>query len=134
MESNFGFKKLKRYKLKSTMKNIIFLAILATICACNPQHKPKGDFGKVIPQDSMILIITDLYIIDAMLTTAVNNKKVNANQTPDYYSYFFVKHNITKERFDNSIKYYSQNKQALLKIYNEVLDRLILSQSTITTK
>jgi predicted small secreted protein len=51
------------------------LFIIALFSSCNPQTTPKGDYGKVIPQDSMILIIKDIYIVDATLTTAINTRR-----------------------------------------------------------
>ena len=126
-----------RYLLLVTRYSLLvtcYLLLLLLFTSCNPQTKPKRDYAKIIPQDSLILIIKDIYTIDATLTTAINTQKIKPDECAQYYKYTLNKHKISKERFDASIKYYSESRTALVTIYNEVLDQLILAQTTTEHK
>jgi len=82
----------------------------------------------------MIIIVKDIYLTDAMLTNAVNSRKIKDGQTVDYYTYLFDKYNITKERFDMSVKYYCNQPNDFIKIYQEVMDQLLLMEAELKSQ
>jgi len=82
------------------VKNISIIIIFLLFFSCNANKTAKEKSEKIIPQDSMVKIISEIYLVDATLTTAINIKKIKPNEVNEYYSYLFDKHQITKEQFD----------------------------------
>ena len=66
-----------------------------------------------------------------MTDNAINTRKIHPNKTVDYYTYLFDKYNITKERFDMSVKYYCFKQSEIVKIYQDVLDELLLMETEL---
>lgn len=96
-------------------------------------QKKNGADGVISP-DSLVRIMVDVYLADATLTTSINTKKISQPDVNKYYSDVLQKHNITKERFDLSVKYYCNDKEKFMKIYDEVLAELNARQILLQTK
>jgi len=110
---------------------LIVLLLFSLFASCSPNKITRETAETIINQDSMINILTDIYLLDATLITALNVKKIKSKQTDDYYSFLLNKHQITKEQFDKSIRYYGRDRASLIKLYDEVLANLILIQTKL---
>ena len=87
---------------------------------------PEPSFNKelVLPRDSMVVLLTDLQLVDGAV-----NLKSRGNQRLEEYSSAYTnqvldKHGISKEAFTESIRYYSFYIEEMDRIYEEVIIRL----------
>lgn len=108
---------------------LITIAISTIILSCNIITNKTDD--NIIPRDSMVQIITEIHLADAVLNNAQNNGYIEPDSTPKYYSEILKKHNITKEKFDRSIKHYVDQLEEFDNMYDEVIAKLNLKQIEI---
>jgi DNA polymerase sigma len=99
--------KMKVYK--------ILLFFVTLLYACEPDNKPKD----LIEQKKMILIMTDLHIMDGYMSTIIYNDTTRRN-TNNLYATIYKTHNTTKESYEASLKYYSRKPALLDTMYNKV--------------
>ena len=71
----------------------------------------------LIPQDTMLLLITDLTLTEAALNTPIINDTVRKMNVLANYK-------ISPLRFDSSFTYYTENPKKLKAIYTKVLENL----------
>ncbi len=110
--------------------SVIMMAGFTLLASC------KCDGGKpsayIIPPDSMAFIIAEIHYADAVLITAENQRKIRLEQIPEFYAHLLDKMNISKERFDSSLVFYSRDLTLLAKVYENVIQLLQTKQSQIT--
>ena len=102
----------KSVKMK-VFKILLFLVTL--VSACEPDNKPKD----LIEQKKMILIMTDLHIMDGYMSTIIYNDSTRMN-TKNLYATIYKTHKTTKESYEESLKYYSSKPALLDTMYNRV--------------
>jgi hypothetical protein len=102
----------KSVKMK-VFKILLFLVTL--VSACEPDNKPKD----LIEEKKMILIMTDLHIMDGYMSTIVYNDTTRRN-TKNLYATIYKTHNATQKSFERSLKYYSRKPALLDTMYNKV--------------
>ncbi len=73
----------------------------------------------------MPLILTDVHIIEAVLSGKQMDKNLTAGLSQIYYDSLFAKYNINRTVFDSSLYYYSQDPKALNTIYDIVISNLM---------
>ncbi|MGQ9845911.1 MAG: DUF4296 domain-containing protein [Bacteroidales bacterium] len=94
-------------------------------CKQNSTEIPEG----VISRDSMINIIVDLHLVDAVLQNPMTQSKVGDIPSNNLYKAVMKKYHISKERFDKSMDFYSDNPVMLDSMYDSVIEKLSLIQS-----
>lgn len=119
--------------MKSKYFYFVFICSLLFF-SCKSDDKTGSKAEHIIPYDSIVDIMVDIYLTDATLTTAVNTKKILPIDINRYYSDVLHKYHITKERFDYSIMHYCNDKESFLKIYDEILAELSTLQVTLQSK
>ena len=102
----------KSVKMK-VFKILLFLVTL--ISACEPNNKPKD----LIEEKKLILIMTDLHIMDGYMSTIVYNDTTRRN-TKNLYATIYKTHNTTQKSYEESLKYYSRKPALLDTMYNKV--------------
>ena len=102
----------KSVKMK-VFKILLFLVTL--VSACEPNNKPKD----LIEEKKMILIMTDLHIMDGYMSTIVYNDTMRRN-TKNLYATIYKTHNTTQQSYEESLKYYSRKPALLDTMYNKV--------------
>lgn len=108
-------KSLNNKYLFKLLLGICFIGL--ALCSCN--RRPH----KVLDQKKMINILTDLYIMDA----AIKNHASDFGDIKDLDAYMkgvMAKHGTTKQRFDSSLVWYSDNITELTKLNESVTERL----------
>jgi hypothetical protein len=95
----------------------ILLFLVTFISACEPDNKPKD----LIEEKKMILIMTDLHVMDGYMSTIVYNDTTRRN-TKNLYATIYKTHNITQKLFEESLKYYSRKPALLDTMYKKVQD------------
>lgn len=95
-------------------------------CTRSLDNKPEAPVD-LIPRDTMVNIIVDLRIMDAIMvrgqrkaTKGINNLKYLLNST------IMTKYNITREQFNTSFYYYESDLKALDEMYADAITKLTL--------
>ena len=81
---------------------------------------------EIIPKQEFITILTELHIADAILTEKSLYDRKLKDSTKSYYNYILIKHNMSRERFDNNLIYYAQDLEDFTLMYNEVIANIKL--------
>ncbi len=97
---------------------------LLWLSSCAPEAPQKtADIPDwVIPEDKMIVILTDVHLIEG----ARIGKKVLGDTlyAIDHYTKLWAKHNIRESQYDSSFRFYSRNAEKMDVLYEEVITKL----------
>lgn len=96
--------------------------------SCSPKKKEAAIPGNIIGQDTMAVIIADMHETEAAITHGLISSADTAATLGQYHALFQEK-GITKERFDESYKFYIDNPELLIKIYEMALEELSRRQA-----
>ena len=108
--------------------------MLTMLFACAPSsedHSRKIP-SNIIQPDAMAAIIVDIQIAEAVLR---ENKRTGAHsddQTVNYLTEVFEKHDITREQFNESKRFYEKNIDLYEKVYEKVITQLTQRQTELT--
>ena len=108
------------------MKNLIFFLAIISLASCTSKtilEKPKD----LIPKDSMVLLLTDLYIAKS----AFSDKNINNERKINYTSLVYNKYLIDSSRFINSNYYYTSKLEEYDLIFKEVKAKLMLRKKVL---
>jgi len=104
---------------------LFFLLIIVNSCKHDSNKPPVG----IIPKDSMVSIIADLHLADAVLLNANVQSKISDISSNRLYKTVLDKYGITRERFNRSIDFYAENPVVLDSMYDKVIEKLSLIES-----
>ncbi|MGB4204456.1 MAG: DUF4296 domain-containing protein [Bacteroidales bacterium] len=112
---------------KACFKQLIitFLPIIFLLFSCGSEKQKVVRPATLISKDSMPLILTDIHIIEAVLSGKQMDKNLTAGLSQIYYDSLFAKYNVTRTVFDSSLYYYSQDPKTLNAIYDIVISNLM---------
>lgn len=107
--------------MKLLQKSLLFFFFCTALFSCvDGQHEPPG----AIQRDTMILVLADMHILESSISLGhINSKKKNI-KPESFNSWIFKKHTISKERFDITYEYYTQNPKLFDELYVEVINKL----------
>jgi len=112
------------------MKKNVISILLLTLFACNEEAIIIPD--NVLSREKMTSVMVEIQLIEA--TMAVNQlkggkeaKEIAANS----YGSVLQQHNISREEFDVSFKYYAKHPELLEQIYDEMLNELSKRQAEV---
>ncbi len=74
----------------------------------------------VIPADSLVDILVDIHTADAYLS--IKRRPNTIMEKSEFYASVLKKHNIDKDRFDTTIRFYISNPGPYKLIYEEVIE------------
>lgn len=98
------------------MKNklaVLLAAILILFSACN--SRPEI----VIEEETMVSLLTDIHMAEGLLEVQSSQSR-DEGYAEGVRSAVLAKYDITQERLDTSLVWYSQNLKYLIRIYNRV--------------
>ena len=101
--------------IKNTIR-YLFIVFCFLFLSCTFKKEMKAPVS-LIPQDTMLLLITDLTLTEAALNTPIINDTVRKMNVLANYK-------ISPLRFDSSFTYYTENPKKLKAIYIKVLENL----------
>jgi len=78
----------------------------------------------IIPREDFINILTELHIADAILTEKGLYDRKLKDSADSYYNYILVKHNMSRNKFDQSLKYYTGDLEDFSLIYELVIENI----------
>lgn len=109
------------------MKKFLYIFAVFFIISCTSNtiyEKPKN----LIPKDSMINLLTDMYIA----SSAKNYKNLNLQKRVNYTSLVYEKYNIDSTRFLESNIYYTSVIEEYTEMLDEVEKKLKIQQKIYT--
>ena len=109
---------------------ILFLFILISACKSELPDVPKD----VIAMDQMEVILADMHITDALAETKAQLGMNEKMLTQEYHEQVFKSHNITREDFLRSYKFYEANPALLNKMYDHILDIMSKREEAVGKK
>lgn len=97
----------------------LFFAALALLSSCtSKQHNiPDG----IIPSDTMVVIMADMHIADAIAETKAQGGENEKNLSTKYQDRILAQHKITAEQFKQSFDFYENTPDLMNAIYDQVL-------------
>ena len=102
------------------MKRLYFLLLpLLILTSCNQSKLPEG----VLDEQRMINVLADLSVIDGYMSSLMYTDTLRI-EGRSYYATVYKNHNISKEVFDKSLKYYSNQPVLLDSMYSKVTRKL----------
>ncbi len=112
---------------------IFYLIIVCSLCfSCgykdNTLPSPPQN---TIPREKLINVLVDLHLIEASMTQYYGVPIDMKLKAATYYALLYKKHTITHQEFVHSMYYYAQDLKYLGKIYQEVITRLSVMQTSV---
>jgi hypothetical protein len=107
------------------LKKILPVLFSFILFSCIKPEEPTAD---IIPKDSMAQILIDIHLAEAKV--AVKNPSPDTGQMMyEYYKRGIYKnYNISPQRFNSSLEFYTRNVTELNQIYEVVVDSLSLRE------
>ena len=106
---------------------VVCLCFLLVSCG---QKKEIPSTEAAIPADSlispekMIHIMADVHVVEAALMLQRNKDMESRTNADFYYQGIFKKNHISQSRFNQNLKYYSQNTSEFVKMYDKMIQEL----------
>lgn len=112
---------------------IIVIFIITMFFACMPEPKYEEDSGKnIVPQDTLELMIYDIHLADAIITSKILKTKDNSVVDSLIYQSIYDKYNFSREDFDQTLLYYTHNHlDTLNAIYDRVISKFHIAEGEI---
>ena len=115
-------------------KKWLLIGAAMLIVACGNKDKAVKIPINIIPPTEMVGVLVDFHLAEAVIRNA-QEKNMDVNQTSNQYYYSLLKkHGITRKKYTESLKFYSQNSKEYQKIYKEVVVELSKMQSFVISK
>lgn len=122
-----------RKELKYAGLLSVFMLLL--VPSCNKTTRSGIKKSEVIPEKEMVEILSDLYLVDGLLNYPPIRSEYSAKDSTDNYIDVIQKHGYTKEKVDNSIKYYFIDKpKRYAAIYDRVIEKLSGMEADVIKK
>jgi len=105
------------------MRNsLLFCILLLLLTGCDTwgTNKPVG----LIATDSMIGILVDIHVADALVEQRHGQDKPNLPLTTALYQQIFSNHHITAVQYQQSYHYYEKHPAIMDKMYETVITEL----------
>ena len=92
-------------------KQIVFLISLALLffVSCEQKNEEQVVPADVIPREQMIDIMVDAWFMESVIHNTIKEYERLEPVSVSMYKNFFEEHDITKEQFEQSIKYYMRD-------------------------
>ena len=97
----------------------LFIIPLLLLTACQKNKLPEG----VLDEQRMINVLADMSVIDGYMSSLMYTDTLRI-EGKSYYATVYKNHNISKEVFDKSLKYYSNQPVLLDSMYSKVTRKL----------
>jgi hypothetical protein len=108
--------------------NFLILLCLLLACAEQKENIPQD----ILSENEFVVILKDIHLAEAKFELQKNKGIGKAkNELTNSYTSIYQKHNISEEKFKESLNFYAQNPEMLEKIYSNVLEELTEERSTL---
>jgi len=96
---------------------ILAMAMMAGSCG-NRENDPPVE---IIPEGTMISLLTEMHLTDALLTKDPQIQNRNNNLATTYYPSVLEKYGVTRTQVDTSVRWYVRNPKIYKRIYDKVV-------------
>lgn len=105
---------------------VIFIFSSIVYLGCGSGEKDAVP-AHILPKEKMVEIMVEVNITEA----ALNLNYLNEGKIKDTkeYSDVFKRKKVSKEQYDESLKYYTEHPEEMVKMYDEVLNELSKMQA-----
>lgn len=110
---------------------LLFLCLLLLFSCSRGKKKKQVEIpANIIPQDSMVLILTEVHLIEsAIFMQQQQGMNQDKRLVKQYYQHFFNQKQLSFNRLKNSIMFYSFHPDEYEKIYIEIVNQLSIMES-----
>lgn len=115
----------KNFRIFAYMKKqIAFLILLALLLFVGCEQKKEEQVPtNVIPREQMIDIMVDAWFMESVIHNTIKEYPRLEPVSESMYKDFFEEHDITKEQFEQSIKYYMRDDETSQEFVQECSQR-----------
>jgi hypothetical protein len=117
--------------MKHKLTGIFFLILLMASCSPAGENQSQKVPSDLIQPDAMTAVIVDIQIAEAILQEQRRTGQLTDDHAVNYLTEVFEKHNTTKEKFTESVRFYEKNLELYQKIYEDVLTQLTQRQTEL---
>ena len=108
---------------------IYIVILVATVLLSGCSSHPMGPADKdILKPDKFVEVLIDMHYYEGIYSIAENMdylpSKIKDIDTLDFYKPVLDKHGIDRNKFENSLKYYSYKPNQLEDMYDRVVDEL----------
>jgi len=106
------------------MRFIYFISIVCIvfISACNSDNKKEK--LEVIPKEQLIPVLIDMHKVDGALSVYRIRRDYRYYDKEKIYDTVLARHNTTREQFNYSLEYYSEDLEEFEQIFEKVIEEL----------
>lgn len=113
-----------------------FFLYLVLFAGCYERNAEPMDIDEalVIPPDKMELVMTDLFLVEGAISLLKNEGDEADNLSKKYFMTVLDNYGVTREQFEESLKYYTYHIEELDKIFEEVIVNLSKLESEVISE
>ncbi len=110
------------------MRKSLFLLLLFPFvlfsCYEEKAEQMNIDKSRVIPPEKMESLLTDLFLVEGAVSYMADKGTPIDGYSKKYFEEILDKHKVTKDEFEESIKYYTYHIEKLDKVFENVIVNL----------
>lgn len=108
-----------------------FLLVFILASCYHSAKEPDFNMSMVLPADSMVTLITDIHLADGIVNMLKDKKKTVKPLATEYFEAVLKKHAISRDIFEESMRYYAFHTEELNEIYERVIIDLSKKESMV---
>lgn len=112
------------------MKRIILIGIALVTFSCSQEQVETP--GHILEKDELVDVQVDLYLAEAAHNMSVLKPDSADTEYKSLFEMVLKKHNITKQDYESSLRYYAIDNESLNEIYDSMLVKLTHLENTVT--
>jgi hypothetical protein len=110
-----------------------FIILMPLLFSCGEKKNLSAETvdiqsDSIIAEEKMTLILGDVHLIEAALMLERNSGNGVKENPGRYYQGIFDKYRISRERYDANLRYYRQQPERMIKMYDKIIQRFETGQ------
>ena len=100
------------------MQRLLYILLgISLLASCSTNKVNKSE---IINDDEFIEVLKDFHKSEGIISIAKLNNKTHKNDTISPYNYILKKHNVSRAKFDKTLKYYSNHTSEYIHLYDSI--------------
>lgn len=112
------------------MKKLILAALVVLVFSC--KQKSVETPGHILEKKQLVDVQVDLYLVEAAHNMNVLKPDSADTEYKTLFETVMKKHNINKEDYESSLRYYAIDNESLNEIYDSVVVKLTHIENSVT--
>ena len=108
--------------------------LLLILISCSGEKEQAALSAPPVESEDFARLLADVQVLESAYSIYFQKEDTSRKQMGDYYQQVFDKHKVSRELFENSIRWYAGHPGEMDKIYEQVSELLIQEQATLTGK